>query len=366
VIFVAGGRLLFAAALILVACGTAVAQDAGATQQLTVRGTVMDNQTRAPVGSVVLQLVDSAGRRVVSTVSNAQGLFQLSAPAVSRYTLRAERLGYFTAERALGRVTGRDLSVEVAISPRPILLDSMLVPGVAAARRLGPTEGLLHGRLIDDRTREPIAGGTIELFTSAGRRLKTVTTDPSGLFRLVTPIPGSYFVRAASMGYRTADSPPLKTVLGDTLRFNFNLLTDAVLLAPIVVTASARDLLNRMDQTAMSEFYGRMNRFAKSGFGEFMTRDSIALYEDYYDTPWLLTFKLNWDSRAFGCSGTASYLNGGPWQPMEGPSLAALFSPRSLEAIEVYRAPRIPGEFITPVDGAYAPPCKVIVLWTRR
>ena len=358
--------LLFAAALLVFSCGGAVAQDAGAAQQLTVRGTVTDNQTRAPVGNAVIQLVDSAGRRVVSTVSNEQGLFQLSAPANTRYRLRAERLGYFTTERDIARGAAPDLSVQFEISPRPILLDSVLVPGVAAARRLGPTEQLLHGRLIDDRTREAIAGGTIELFTATGRRLRTVTTDASGLFRLVTPIPGNYFVRAMRMGYRTADSPVLKIVLGDTIRFNFNLLTDAVLLAPIVVTASARNMLERTDQTLMSEFYGRMAKYEKSGFGTFMTRDSLANYEDYYDTRWLLTYKLGWDNRAFGCSGTASYLNGGPFHPMGGPSLAELFLPRSLEAIEVYRAPRIPGEFISPADGAYAPPCKVIVLWTRR
>jgi hypothetical protein len=358
-------RLLFAVVLVALSCRTAMAQ-AGA-QMLTVRGTITDNQTRTPVSSAVIQLVDSAGRRVVSTVSNADGLFHIAAPANTRYTMRIERLGYFTAERDIGRSIGPDLSMQVQISPRPILLDSMLVPGVAAAARaLGNTEQLLHGRLLDDRTREPIAGGTIELMTDNGRKLKTVTTDAYGLFRLVTPRPGSYVVRAARMGYRTADSPVLKTILGDTIRFNFNLLTDAVLLAPIVVTASARDIMNgRKDQTMLAEFYGRMARFEKSGFGQFMTRDSLANYEEYYDTKWLLTHKFFIEGgahrRGSSCGGDRFYLNGGQFHPMDGPPLTDLFSPGSLEAIEVYRAPRIPAEFMS----FGMPPCTVVALWTR-
>ena len=116
----------------------------------------------------------------------------------------------------------------------------------------------------------------------------------------------------------------------------------------------------------MSEFYGRMAKYEKSGFGTFMTRDSLANYEEYYDTQYLLTHRLDWGGRTFGCSGTATYLNGGLWQDLGGPALHDLFSPYGLEAIEVYRAPRIPGEFITPAPGFYGPPCKVLVLWTRR
>jgi hypothetical protein len=51
---------------------------------------------------------------------------------------------------------------------------------------------------------------------------------------------------------------------------------------------------------------------------------------------------------------------------MGGPPLTELFQPRLMEAIEVYRAPRIPGEFLASVGGFYGPPCKVLVVWTRR
>src|SRR5688572_8393067 len=118
------GRLLLAVVLILFSHGIVRGQATGAAQQLTVRGTVTDNQTRAPVGNAVIQLVDSAGRRVATTVSNEQGLFQLSAPADLRYKLRAERLGYFTTERDIARAAESQLSIQFFISPRPILLDS--------------------------------------------------------------------------------------------------------------------------------------------------------------------------------------------------------------------------------------------------
>src|SRR5262249_51724193 len=81
-------------------------------------------------------------------------------------------------------------------------------------------EQLIHGRVIDDDSHAIVPGATIELY-SKGKRLSTTIADAYGLFRIISPVPGSYTLRAARIGYKTADSPELKLILGDTIRLVF-------------------------------------------------------------------------------------------------------------------------------------------------
>jgi hypothetical protein len=340
-----------------------------AAQQVRLRGVALDEQTGEPIPAVAVQLLDPTGKKLVATLTDAQGRFLLTTPGPGRYRVRGERLGYFAAQTtelssaSLGRL------VELRMSPHPVLLDSIMVSVKSGARALRVTEQLIHGRLIDDETHATIPGGTVELYSS-GRRLLSTIADDHGLFRIVTPIPGNYVLRAERIGYKTADSPELKTMLGDTIRLDFYLSTKAVLLSPILVIGSARKWLDRYDQTALGDMFSRMKRYGTSRNGDFIRRDSLASYEragmrlsdiidkHFYRSP-------------HGCGGgTDIYLNGGPYQP-SGP-LDDYFSPAALEAIELFTAPTIPGEFANPSlrpagDGfGYGMPCRVIVLWTRR
>jgi hypothetical protein len=144
---------------------------------------------------------------------------------------------------------------------------------------------------------------------------------------------------------------------------------EAVLLNPIVVRATARALGDRYELTGMSGFSQRYSRFAKAGIGDFLTRDSLAKYEDWatstghvmmmtmmsvrYGSP--LTPHVILRGGPNGC--TPSYfVNGLPFYPD-----ALTFPPEMLEAVEVYVRPNIPAEFLM---GGF--PCGVVVLWTRR
>ena len=175
----------------------------------------------------------------------------------------------------------------------------------------------------------------------------------------------------------------MKLILGDTIRLDFYLSARAVLLAPILVTGSAREWLVRREQNGMEEFYSRLKRYGNSGFGDFITRDSLAGYErDRFSTRRII--ELHQFQAPLGCTpGIDVYVNGAPFfvdtsgtRNLGGATAYAqaiddAFAPGGLEAIEFYTAPKIPGEFSIPrlrgaSTGRYGPPCNVIALWTRR
>ena len=78
-------------------------------------------------------------------------------------------------------------------------LDSILVSGRSEERRVRAGEQLIHGRLIDEETHSTIPGATVEL-SSKGKRVSSTLADPNGLFRIITPLPGAYTLRAQRIG----------------------------------------------------------------------------------------------------------------------------------------------------------------------
>ena len=336
-------------------------------QQFQVRGVVVDDQTREPIPAVAVQLIDPTGRKLLAVLTDGAGRFQITPPAPGRYRLRGERLGYFATQSGEIVLAETTKPFEIRMSPHPVLLDSIMVSVKSEGQKLKATEQLIHGRLVDDETRGPIPGGSVELW-SLGKRIASTIADDHGLFRVVTPIPGTYVLRAERIGYQPNESPELKTMLGDTIRLDFYLSTHAVLLAPITVTGSARKWLDRHDQIGMEDLFNRMKRYGNSKYGDFLLRDSLEFYAKKGYRPSDL-IDLHMFRSPHGCregSGDV-YLNGAPFMPSG--SLDDAFSLSTLEAIEMFTAPTIPGEFISsaiPGSGGFGMPCKVIVLWTRR
>jgi hypothetical protein len=265
------------------------------------------------------------------------------------------------------RVTVPTLQLEFQLTPHPVVLDSVFVYVKSEARKLGPTEQLIHGRLLDDDTRAPIPAGNIELVNSAGKRVASSITDSYGLF-LGTPNPGTYRLRGERLGYQSAEGPDLRLILHDTIRLDFFLSTKAVLMAPLTVTGSARDWKDRYGQSNLDELYSRMKRFGGTRLADYVMRDSLAMYEKNHYTTSAIIAREGF-RQGYGCNGgTSTYVNGAPYL-VEGNSLDDHFDPRVLQAIEIYTAPQIPAEFSMPLfqgGGTYGMPCKVIVLWTRR
>jgi hypothetical protein len=217
----------------------------------------------------------------------------------------------------------------------------------------------VSGRLLDATDGRAIADATMSLL-SDGRVLVSVNTDSAGSFAVAAREAGTFRLRAERIGYRTAATPPLELLTGDTLHVEFRLSVDAVALNPITVTG-----YSQRPPGQLGGFYDRMER---SVGGTFITRQDIEERR-----PMLVTDLLQMvpgvrliPGRGIGYVVTMRggciprvYLDGVPIQLL-GLTIDDLTRPMELEGIEVYRGPsELPAEFS---GGA----CGAIVLWTRR
>lgn len=362
-------RILVIAAVLVALLGptAAAARQDPAGVLPPVRGLVLDARSERPVVGAAVHLLGGDGGVLRSASTDRSGRFSMVAPAPGVYGLRSERVGYHPAERdSLSVSAGDTLDVELHLTPTPLLWDT--IPA-AEARRAGPLragEALVRGELVDDGTGAPIVLGTLRLLDDEGSSVAAVLSGEGGGFFLVSPRPGTYRIRAERIGYRTAESRELDLVGGDTVGVEFRLAADAVVLAPITVTASARPWVHRSALAGMEGFFRRYDRYSGTGFAEFVTRDSIAPWEDRVPSAGHM---LGWTTRAVTRVDPASgevmlrggcepdyYLNGTP-VPY---TMVEPLSPTTLEAVEVYVRPSIPA------DLARGSPCGVVAYWSRR
>jgi len=232
---------------------------------------------------------------------------------------------------------------------------------------MGAGEQLVYGRLLDDDSGEPISQGLIRLLRESGSTAVTTLSDNEGLFWLVSPSAGTYRLQAERIGYKTSTGPELHLMLGDVIALDFYLSVEAILLNPLVVTATARPFEDRYGLTGMGDFLRRYTAHSRSGFGEFMTRDSIAKYEDWVlSTGHMLALTTMSVWAHSSRSGTVTlrgrcqprYYMDGMELPPQYPLWALM--PDQLEAVEVYVRPTIPAEF------SHGFPCGVVAFWYRR
>ena len=94
----------------------------------------------------------------------------------------------------------------------------------------------VRGHLIDDSNQAPVGGATITVLVGEDRGVQTLTGD-DGYFIIALDAWCTYQLEAARIGYETTTSQPLLVELSDTLTVDFRILPDAVLLAPLLVTA---------------------------------------------------------------------------------------------------------------------------------
>lgn len=111
------------------------------------------------------------------------------------------------------------------------------------------------GYLVDDSNLQPVPDAEITLVQEE-RRLLSVVSDAAGAFLL--PIPRGdeeYQVEARRIGYATTLSQAVLVEEGDTVSVEFRILPDAVVLAPITVTA--RSNRGRVQFDRRQEEWGR-------------------------------------------------------------------------------------------------------------
>lgn len=240
-------------------------------------------------------------------------------------------------------------------------------PGVetTTAPRARSEDPVVYGRLVDAAA-APIAAGEVHLLAADVTPVATALTSEDGAFLLLAPGAGSYRLRGQRLGYHPSTSESFYLVPGDTIRIEFRLGIDAVEVDPITVVASALPWGERIGLVRMERFFERYTRYSETGFAEFMTRDSIARFENGTQTAGHM---LQWTIQSVrtvdpvtgevtlrsGCAPTY-YLNGSrvPY------AMVRPLGPTMLEAVEVYVRPAIPAEL------ASGSPCGVVSYWSRQ
>jgi TonB-dependent starch-binding outer membrane protein SusC len=117
--------LSLAAAVLFLAAGGAGAQTG------TITGQVLDSRTSGPLTAVQI-VVPGTG---AGGLSNANGNFTLTGVPAGTHSIRAERLGYQTAEASVTVVAGETAQVSFSLEQRALALDEVVVTGAAGAAR---------------------------------------------------------------------------------------------------------------------------------------------------------------------------------------------------------------------------------------
>jgi hypothetical protein len=134
-----------------------------------------------------------------------------------------------------------------------------------AAMVVGPAAAsaqVIRGLLIDDGTNRGIEGGRMSLMLGE-RVVDRMLSDSTGAFLLTAPEDGMYGVAVERIGYRATRSTLLNLEVGDTLTVEYRILPEAMLLEPMLVTATSR--------AGKSQFLRRM----EAGAGQFLTRPTL-------------------------------------------------------------------------------------------
>ena len=87
----------------------------------TILGRVLDQANEAPVGDVIIQLIERDGTERLRALSDSDGRFVLAPPQAGEYFLATERFGYLpTRSPLIALRMGGEAPLELMISPEPL------------------------------------------------------------------------------------------------------------------------------------------------------------------------------------------------------------------------------------------------------
>jgi hypothetical protein len=320
-----------------------------------IQGTLTAQESGIPLGTGAVTLLGTTGDELQTVFTDDDGRYLMQLAAPGTYRLRAQRIGYHSQERGPFTLEGTDtLTVDFQLNPQA----------------LRPGEQLIYGRLLDNEGGDPIPQGLVRLLRPSGSSAATTLSNDNGLFWLVSPSAGTYRLQAERIGYKTSTGPELDLMLGDTIYLDFFLSTEAILLDPILVRATARSMLDRYAPAGMEDFYRRYSAYAGSAIAEFLTRDSIALYDGWPITAGQMMNRAMMMVDQYRISSGGVTLRGGciPQYWVNGTMVQFYpiwaLMPEDLEAVEIFEFPFLPPGLSRPEDGRL--PCGVVSVWTRR
>lgn len=252
---------------------------------------------------------------------------------------------------------------------RTILTPLILL--ACAAAPAASQEYRVRGQVVAEGSLQPLAGAQVILLGAWTGPIREAITDSLGIFEFALPGDGGYRFRASYVGYRQATSPIVWTDSYDFTQVEIRLDTEAVLLAPIEITA--RSGLHR------SPVLDNVRQRLGTGFGRFITREEIQKTNATATSDLLRRFPgVQIASGGRGGSNGVVYMNAtcpaniflDGMRITRGDAIAggmisvdAIAVPQDIEVIEVFNGvATTPAEFHVPD----ANDCGVVAIWTRR
>lgn len=203
------------------------------------------------------------------------------------------------------------------------------------------------GRVFDELTGTPVVAADVQLVDPSGLVRGRSVADTVGWFRITAPIPGSYRVRAVSLGYAQLETEVLALDKGVELELELRLGTAAVALEPLKVISTRSYRVGRL-----SEYYDRAAWTRKTGLGRVYMRDDIERLH-----PYDISSLLRMVPPRSGCPMT--YMLDG--LAIDAGTLDSMIRPEDVEGVEIYRGfNQIPPEY------TYRVRCGLALIWTRQ
>ena len=153
---------------------------------------------------------------------------------------------------------------------RALILLLLLLPSASALNAQ-----VVSGTLIESGTETPLPGGVMSLLDEDSVLLERTRTDSAGAFAFTLRGSGEYRLHAEHLGFRAAASPKLDIGTLDTLRVEFSLSRDVVVLEPLVVKGRSSMPLRSVTATETGSV-------ATSGVG-----GSVAAMSDIVELSWI-------------------------------------------------------------------------------
>jgi len=271
---------------------------------------------------------------------------------------------------------------------RPIFFGCVALIGALTAVSESEAQTLIRGTLLDEGTERPVSAGVISLLNDRRRIVMSAETDLYGAFELWADDPGQYIMRSQRLGYMNTATPMMELVSGDTLNIEFRISADAVYLAPVTVTATARNWWQNSEPVVLWSFYERRDLYERMGMGRFLVREDLEPFDGMTVTQFLQTVpgvriatvnnglnEVNYPTLRAQAGVLRPcqpdfYLDGARVRfrsPMDeefgpGDTIDALLGVPQIVGVEIYDGAAIlPGEF-----GGTTANCGVIALWTSR
>ena len=141
--------------------------------------------------------------------------------------------------RAAARRAARRAALQPVLGGTALRAWFPLLAGATAVSPLAEAQ-VVRGRLVETGDVRPVGGAMVALVGSGDVEAGRSLTRDSGLFEIVAPAPGEYWLRAERIGYATTRSDPFRLAAGDTLVIRLEAGVEAISLQGVQAEGDRR------------------------------------------------------------------------------------------------------------------------------